>query len=138
MSYGVASALQAAVYARLQGDAALTGLVGTDIYDALPTGSLPPIYVALGPETAKDAGDVGGAGAWHRFLVSVVTAKSGFQAAKEAAAAISDALHGADLPLNRGILVGLWFEKAKAGRESRGRRRIDLTFRARVEDDGVQ
>ncbi|WP_417205006.1 DUF3168 domain-containing protein [Antarctobacter sp.] len=135
MSYAVSGALQAAVYARLQGDATLSAIVGADIYDALPTGALPPIYVALGPETAKDAGDKGGAGAWHRFLVSVVTSNSGFQTAKEAAAAISDALHGADLGLSRGTLVGLWFEKAKAGRESRGLRRIDLTFRARVEDN---
>ncbi|SMX36711.1 DUF3168 domain-containing protein [Maliponia aquimaris] len=135
MSYAVSAALQAAVYARLQGDAALGALVGADIYDALPQGSLPSLYVALGPETAKDASDTGGNGAWHRFLVSVVTSKSGFQTAKDAAAAISDALHGADLALGRGHLVGLWFEKAKAGRESRGLRRIDLTFRARVEDN---
>lgn len=135
MSYAVSAALQAAVYARLQGDAALGALVGADIYDALPQGSLPALYVALGPETAKDASDTGGNGAWHRFLVSVVTSKAGFQTAKDAAAAISDALHGADLALGRGHLVGLWFERAKAGRESRGLRRIDLTFRARVEDN---
>ncbi|WP_305968421.1 MULTISPECIES: DUF3168 domain-containing protein [unclassified Mameliella] len=138
MSYAVASALQASVFARLQGDAVLGALVGGDIYDALPTGTLPPIYVALGPETAKDAGDKSGAGAWHRFVVSVVTSKSGFQTAKDAAAAVSDALHGADLALTRGHLVGLWFERAKAKRESRGLRCIDLTFRARVEDDGAQ
>lgn len=135
MSYAVSAALQAAIYTRLQGDAALNALIGGAIYDALPQGTLPPLYVALGPETARDASDTGGSGAWHRFLVSVVTSKSGFQTAKEAAAAISDALHGADLPLSRGHLVGLWFEKAKAGRESRGLRRIDLTFRARVEDN---
>lgn len=135
MSYAIASALQAAVFARLQGDAALSAIVDTEIYDALPTGALPPIYVALGPEAAKDAGSVDGAGAWHRFVVSVVTSKSGFQTAKEAAAAISDALHGADLSLSRGSLVGLWFEKAKAARERRGLRRVDLTFRARVEDN---
>lgn len=138
MSYAIASALQASVFARLQGDTALSAIVGAEIYDALPNGSLPPIYVALGPETAKDAGDIGAVGAWHRFVVSVVTSKSGFQTAKEAAAAISDALHGADLGLTRGHLVGLWFEKAKAGRERRGLRRIDLTFRARVEDNGAQ
>ena len=138
MSYAVSSALQASVFAQLQGDPALGALVGADIYDALPTGTLPPIYVALGPETAKDAGDKDGAGAWHRFVVSVVTSKSGFQTAKDAAAAVSDALHGADLTLERGKLVGLWFEKARARRESRGLRRIDLTFRARVEDDGAQ
>ena len=134
MSYAVASALQAAVYARLQNDAVLASLVGSDIFDALPSGGLPPIYVALGPESAKDASDASGAGAWHRFVVSVVTAQAGFQNAKEAAAAISDALHGAELTLARGRLVGLWFEKAKAAHESRGQRRIDLTFRARVDD----
>ncbi|KHQ52265.1 DUF3168 domain-containing protein [Mameliella alba] len=137
MSYAVASALQASVFSRLQGDAALSALVGADIYDALPTGTLPPIYVALGPETVRDAGDQTGDGAWHRFVVSVVTSKSGFQAAKDVAAAISDALHGADLMLARGHLVGLWFEKAKAKRESRGLRCIHLTFRARVEDAGA-
>jgi hypothetical protein len=135
MSYAVSSALQAAVYARLQGDAALTAMVGADIFDALPPGSLPQLYVALGPETAKDAGDIGGTGAWHKFVVSVVTAQAGFQTAKAAASAISDALIGADLALSRGTLVGLWFDKAKARREGRGLRRIDLTFRARVEDN---
>lgn len=137
MSYGVSAALQAAVYARLQANSALGAIVGGNIYDALPTGAVPPIYVALGPEKARDASDTGGNGAWHEFIVSVVTANAGFQTAKEAAAAISDALHGADLTLSRGVLVGLWFQKAKAGRESRGLRRIDLSFRARVEDNGA-
>jgi len=36
MSYGVSSALQAAVYQALISDADLAALVGTAIYDALP------------------------------------------------------------------------------------------------------
>ena len=60
---------------------------------------------------------------------------AGFLSAKEAAAAVSDALHDADLTLGRGRLVGLWFHKAKASLAGEGRRRIDLTFRARVEDN---
>ena len=134
MSYAVSSALQCAVYQALQDDVALSGLVGTHVYDELPKGDLPGLFVSLGPETATDASDTGGDGAWHRFTVSVVTESAGFQAAKDAAGAVSDALHGADLSLNRGRLVGLWFLKAVAKRQSGGRRQIDMTFRARVED----
>lgn len=51
------------------------------------------------------------------------------------AVAISDALIDAQLVLGRGRLVGLRFVKAQARRRDEGRvRRIDLTFRARVED----
>ena len=134
MSYAVSGALQAAIYARLLGDGALGALVGSNIFDALPQGSLPPLYVSIGPETAQEASDVSGAGAWHDFIVSVVTDNAGFQSAKDTAGAVSDALVGADLTLSRGRLVGLWFRKAKATRETGGLRRIDLTFRARVED----
>jgi hypothetical protein len=135
MSYAVSAALQAAVYTALQADAALAGLVGGAIHDAPPAGSLPPLYVTLGPERVTGAGDGGGAGAWHAFTVSVITEVGGFHDAKAAAGAVSDALHGAALPLARGRLVGLWFHKARAARASGGLRRIDLTFRARVEDD---
>ncbi|WGW02514.1 DUF3168 domain-containing protein [Tropicibacter oceani] len=135
MSYAVSGALQAAIYAQLLGDGALGALVGSNIFDALPQGSLPSLYVSIGPETAQEASDVSGAGAWHDFTVSVVTDNAGFQSAKDTAGAVSDALVGADLTLSRGRLVGLWFRKAKATRETGGLRRIDLTFRARVEDD---
>ncbi|MFY0621298.1 MAG: DUF3168 domain-containing protein [Pelagimonas sp.] len=134
MSYAISSALQAAIFARLVGDAALSALVDGKIFDALPTGVLPPLYVALGPEKVRSSGDGTGSGAWHEFQVSVVTSVAGFQAAKEAAGSISDALHLAPLTLSRGVLVGLWFQKARANREPGGLRRIDLTFRARVDD----
>lgn len=133
MSYALAAPLQMAVYQRLVTDAALDALVGGNVFDAVPQGTLPRLYVALGPETVEDASDTSGAGAWHEFVISVVTENAGFQTAKEAAAAVSDALDRANLELARGRLVGLWFRRAKAARES-GLRRIDLTFRARVED----
>ncbi len=135
MSYAVSASLQAAVYAALQADSALNALVGDDIFDALPLGALPAIYVSLGPETVREAADGDGGGAWHDFIVSVVTDNAGFQGAKDAAGAISDVLDGAALTLSRGRLVGLWFRKARADRRSGGARRIDLTFRARVEDN---
>lgn len=136
MSYGVSAALQAAVYQQLAADVALAGLVGTDIYDALPSGTVPSLYVALGPEVAKDRSDKSGGGALHDFTVSVVTDTTGFASAKAAAAAVSDALIGAPLTLARGHLVYLNFLRAKAVRiGTADERRIDLTFRARVEDD---
>ena len=41
MSYALSSALQSAVYQALLDDAALTALVGTAVYDALPVGAMP-------------------------------------------------------------------------------------------------
>ncbi len=136
MSYGVASALQAAVYQHLSVDPALDALVGNAVYDALPIGALPPLYVVLGPENVRDASDQTGRGALHEFTISVVTESAGFATAKAAAAAISDALVDADLPLGRGALVSLNFYKAKAARVGSGDiRQINLIFRARVADD---
>lgn len=136
MSYAVSAALQAAVYQRLSGDVALGALVGSAIYDALPSGSLPPLYVTLGAETVRDRSDKTGDGADHDFAVSVITGAQGFAQAKDAAAAVNDALGDAALSLSRGRLVGLRFVKAKAKRDTGdGTRRIDLIFRARVEDN---
>lgn len=136
MSYGVSAALQQAVFQRLQGDAVLTGLVGGDIFDAAPTGTVPTTYVSLGPEDVSDASDKTGAGAVHEFTVSVVTEASGFRNAKDVAAAVSDALIDAPLMLTRGTLISLGFLKARAKRVQDGDvRRIDLRFRARVEDN---
>jgi hypothetical protein len=136
MSYGVAAALQAAVFQRLSADAALGALVGPAIYDALPAGTLPEIYVILGAEKVQDRSDGTGAGAEHAFMVSVVTDSARFSSAKAAAAAISDALVDAPLILSRGHLVALNFHRAAAARVgTAGTRQIDLIFRARVEDN---
>lgn len=136
MSYGVAAALQAAVYQQLFTDPVLGGLVGSAIYDALPTGTLPPLYVALGPELVRDKSDKTGAGAEHEFTVTVVTDVAGFAAAKDAAAAVSDALVDAPLVLARGALVSLYFYRATAARVgTNDKRQINLVFRARVQDD---
>jgi uncharacterized protein DUF3168 len=136
MSYGMAAALQSAVYQRLLADTGVGALVGAAIYDALPEGDLPATYVSLGPENVRDRSDKTGGGALHIFTVSVVTQTAGFSAAKAVATAIGDALADVDLTLSRGRLVGLWFERASARRTGKaGRiRRIDLRFRARVED----
>lgn len=135
MSYGVSAALQTAVYQALVADMALGDLVGSNIYDAIPSGTVPSLYVALGPELAKDRSDKTGRGAEHEFTISVITDSAGFATAKEAAAAVSDVLVDADFTLSRGTLIALNFYRAKAVRVGAAdERRIDLTFKALVQD----
>ncbi len=135
MSYAVAAALQAGVYTALRDDPGVGDLVGNRIYDDVPKGRLPDLYIALGPEKALDASDKTGRGAWHEFAVTVISDDAGFQGAKEVSAAICDALIDAEFALERGRLVALNFKRAQAQRQKAGRRRVDLIFRARVEDD---
>lgn len=135
MSYAVAGPLQAAVFAALLADADLSAAVDANIFDALPSGAVPPLYVALGPEKVRDASDMTGGGAVHEMTISVVTDSAGFATAKGVAGMVSDALVDADLTLTRGALVNLSFYKAVAARVGTGdTRRIDLIFRARVCD----
>ncbi|WOI55012.1 DUF3168 domain-containing protein [Palleronia sp. LCG004] len=135
MTYAIAASLQKAIYRRLSDTAALRDIVDEAIYDAVPTGILPPIYVTLGEETVLDRSDKDAFGAWHDFTVSVIADQPGFHRAKQAAAMISDALLAGQLDLDRGVLVGLWFLKAQARRAGKGdQRQIDLRFRAQVSD----
>ncbi|KEJ94573.1 Protein of unknown function [Pseudosulfitobacter pseudonitzschiae] len=135
MSYGVSAALQGAIYEALTASTAVTDLVGTDIYDAVPTGTVPSLYVSIGAETAQAANDKTGTGALHDVRIAVVTDVQGFAAAKAVATAVSDTLHGADLTLTRGRLIYLNFDRAVADRSDAGAgRMIALRFKARVED----
>ena len=135
MSYGVTSALQAAVYGVLSADAGLQALVGGNVFDAPPGGALPGTYVLLGEEDARGRGDGSAGGAVHDFTVSVVSDAAGFSDAKAVAVAVSDALLGAPLLLARGRVIDLVFRRARARRgASPALRRIDLGFRAWVED----
>ena len=134
MTYAAAAALQEAVFAHLAADPGVTALLGGAIHDALPAGPLPPLYLSLGPEVARDRSDATAQGAEHEITLSVVADAAGFHLAKAAAAAVCDALLDPDLVLARGRLVGMHFIRATAKRDSGGRRRIDLTFRARLDD----
>lgn len=135
MSYGVSSALQAGVYQLLVNDASLTAQVGDAVFDEVPEGAFSGTYVSLGAEDVRDLSDKTGYCADHRFVVSVVTDAEGFAPAKAVAAAVSDALVDQAPTLVRGRVVSLRFLKARARRVRNGQlRRIDLTFRAIVED----
>ena len=131
MSYQAAAALQAAVYQRLSG---WPGLVGVQVVDALPAGNRPATFVLLGPEVVLDRSDKTGTGAEHRFDVSVISTQAGFLAAKDVAGSVFLALDDAPLVLGTGVLVALEFQRATARRLGEGAaRRIDLTFRARID-----
>lgn len=136
MSYAATAALQEAVYTALTMDSALVTLTAGAIYDALPPGPVPSIYVSLGPERVKDASDVLGDGSVHDFPITVVSDGAGFHTAKTIAAAISDALTGADLPLSRGSLTALNFLRARA-RRVEDRREIEVWFRAMIDSSGA-
>jgi Protein of unknown function (DUF3168) len=131
MSYGAAAALQSAIFARLSGWA---GLTGVSIVDEVPTGGGRGTFVLMGPEVALDRGDGTAGGAEHQLQISVISDAKGFLAAKTAAAAVSAALVGAPLTLTAGTLVSLGFVRANARRLEQGdSRRIDMTFRARID-----
>lgn len=132
MSYGVAAALQAAIYARLT---TAPELAGVSVVDAQPVGGGTGTFVLIGPEEVIDQSDKTGGGAVHNLTVAVISDAAGFAAAKTVAVAVSDALNEPPLVLTRGRLVGLRFVRARARRlDQGGARRIDLSFRARVED----
>lgn len=136
MSYGTAAPLQAAIFDTLSSDPTLTNLVGSAIYDELPPGPVEGTYVSIGAEDVRDlsANDV--ALAAHGISVSVVSGAEGFAEPKAVAAAVSDALVNAAPALSRGRIVSLRFLRARAKRGRAGQvRRIDMTFRAIVEDD---
>lgn len=136
MSFAVSFALQGAVYDLLAADGALAALVGGAVYDAVPDGPVPETYVVIGEEDVRDRSCKTGAGAEHRLQVSVITDRDGFRAAKSVAATVCDALIDAVPVLERGRVVHLSFIRARSRRVRAGQvRRIDLIFRAIVEDD---
>jgi hypothetical protein len=131
MSYAAAAALQSAVFARLTGFPAMAGVA---VVDAVAPGAGKGQFVLLGPETATDKSDKSGSGAEHLFQVAVISDDTGFLSAKVIAGHVSDALLGGGLTLATGHLVYLTFVRAVARRLKEGdHRRIDLTFRARVD-----
>ena len=131
MSYQAAAAFQTAIFGALT---AAPALAGVSVVDAMPPGTSPGTFVLIGPEVAVDQSDGTGAGAEHRFAVSVISDASGFMTAKTVAASVSQVLLSGGMTLGTGHLVSVNFQRAVAQRLDEGAtRRIDLTFRARVD-----
>jgi hypothetical protein len=139
VSYALAAALQAAVYARLTADAALWDLVADKIYDAplgLELEDVAPDHVTIGEETARPWTTKTSAGAIHDFEVTVHSGRDGFDAAKKIAGAVCDALVDAPLGIEGGRCVALRFLRARAARgPAPEKRTIALRFRAVIDED---
>ena len=136
MSYAVSGALQAAVFQLLTADSTVQALSGGAIHDAVPMGPVAGLFVLIGEEEVRDRSTQTGKLAAHRFTVSVVSDAEGFRSAKALAGAVTDALVDAAPVLDRGRIVSMRFLRARARLVRAGQtRRIDLTFRAIVEDD---
>lgn len=129
----LSDALQTAVYGRLSSDAPLASIVGVHVYDAVPAGPVPDIYVLIGEEVVTDASDKLMHGARHDLSIAVISTADSFLSLKEAAAAITSALDAPELTLSRGSVTALWFQGATSKRNASGQRRIDLKFRVRLE-----
>lgn len=131
MSYGAAAALQTAIYGLLSSAPALSGAL---VVDAMPPAAGAGAFVLIGPEEVLDQSDKSGDGAEHRIVVSVISDATGFLTAKTLASGVSDCLTGATPALTTGRVVSIQFARAVARRLGDGDvRRIDLTFRVRIE-----
>lgn len=139
MTYALGAGLQAAVYARLAGDASLRELVGGRIHDAplgLGAEEEAADHVTIGEETARPWTTKTSEGAIHDFDVTVHSGREGFDRPKRVAAAICAALIDAPLEVAGGRLVSLRFLRAKAERSrAPERRRVSLRFRAVLDED---
>lgn len=138
MSLAHAASLQAAVYTCLVEDPTVASLAGGSVFDGAPVGAPPDLYVALGTGEVRVDRDASGTLASHKLEVSVVGTEQGFHLVKTLAGAVETALIGSSLPLPSGRVAGLRLERARARRERNGvRRRVDLIFRALVDDSEV-
>jgi len=136
MTYALAWPLQQAIHARLIADPGVQAVLGDRIHDAAPQiAHLAETWAALGDEATEDWSTATDHGAAHLLRITVHAPRAGFAEAKQAAAAICDALIGAELTPARGHVVYLGFRSAETRRsEDDALRSIRLTFRVLVED----
>ncbi|MEM9715866.1 MAG: DUF3168 domain-containing protein [Pseudomonadota bacterium] len=123
------SAVQTFLYDQLVNDAALTALVGANIFDALPSGDAPDLSVLIGAEIVIDASDKTANARLHQVEIDLMSTAAGFSNLKDVAAAVRQALERASGPAGDGIVTRIRFKRAQSSREtSEGMRRIRLRF----------
>ena len=129
-----AQALQAAIYARLSADAALTALIGTgSVRDHLqPKVDKPSVFLA-GIES-RDASTSSEKGEEHLITLQVRTGEGGNRMAGEIVARVRDLLDDAALTLSGATLVGILHRRTTIGRNARvGGHATEMVFRAVTE-----
>jgi len=135
MSYGTSADLQTALFGALSGDANLSAAVDGQIFDSVPSGKTPPLFVAIGEERVVDRSDIAAHAADFLVTISVVGDNRGFLPVKQVAGQVSDILLASQLTMQRGCVAFLSLDRARAYRSgTERRRRVDLRFRVRVDD----
>ena len=139
MTYAISWPLQEGIYSLVCNDPACSSTLGARVFDAVPlqadSGMPEEVYMTFGDEDVQDWSTGSTNGAIHTITVSVHAPRHGFSDAKQAAAAISDAILSGGLVLTRGSVVNVRFVDGRTvRRESDSVRRIDLRFRITVQD----
>ena len=139
MSYAMSWPLQQGLYHLFCENALCAQHFAHRIYDAPPPllNETDPdgIYLTFGDEDADDWSTGSDAGAVHTVTLTINAPRRGFAEAKQAAAAVSDAVLGGNLTLSRGRVVNARFVDAKTKRTANdAMRQINLRFRITLED----
>ena len=139
MTYALSWPLQQALFALFRADPACVAQFADRIYDAPPPlvdGTAPDgVYLTFGDEEVDDWSTGSDAGAVHTVAITIHAPRRGFAEAKQAAAAVSDAILGGGLAPVRGRVVNTRFVDAKTKRaEKDALRQIALRFRITLED----
>lgn len=110
--------LQQAIYAALDGDAALGNMI-TGIFDHVPQDTGYP-YVTIGEMRAKDYSTKTTQGAEIDVTVNVISRDKGSKTCLDILARIHDLLHDADLALATCTLVSIRFTSTEINRRADG------------------
>jgi hypothetical protein len=128
---GSANALQAAIHARLAGDATLTAMIGPGaVFDRRVTGRAMP-YLVLSEITTTDfAPDI----EEHEVKIDAWSDAEGRKQSQEIAARVKALLDGVDLSLTGFSLANLIHRGTRARRELKTRAQVaEMVFRAVTE-----
>jgi len=135
MSFGASADLQRVIYDLLSATGSGDALEGIPVVDRFEAGTLPPVYVAIGPERMRDRSTKTSRSAEHRLSITVHSALGGFARIKEIAAAIAERLEGQRPALASGTLCSLRLISVAPARGGSGEeRRVEMNFRAFVDD----
>lgn len=128
---GSANALQAAIYARLTADAALTAMIGNgSVFDRRLSGKPMP-YVVLSEIATNDFGPDAEE---HLVTIEVWSEAEGRKQVQEVAARVKLLLDDVALILSGFVLVNLAYRTTRARRETKTRAHVArMEFRAMTE-----
>lgn len=139
MTYALAWPLQEAIYGVIGADAACVQFFDQRVFDGavpFPVEAEPEgLYLTIGDEQVRDWSTGTDDGAEHIVQLTIHAPRRGFGDAKQAAAAVFEALTAGPYALSRGRIVNVRFLEARTRRaEGDAFRQIEMRFRFVLED----